>query len=370
VKPLLQEKVNEANTLANEMTTKSAKAAFTTALSDATTALGGEDGKAMFESIAKIEKAMSDLKEGRTLCQDFQATVQEFMAYASEYGSSLATEALQLGGTIQNALETCELDEADIEAYKLQIREYKLKMQLPADYAQGSKDGVDVTAFIQTPDFQKYVDGDSINAIDGWIGTAGYNFGNDATQKGAFALEFYQMTFDMYQDLAGVGTVTLPKGNYRLEVNAFERVSESTPAYLYALADNDTLKSVELKKHADGFNEREGEAGPGDMVSAKNFFNEGRYKNSIAFRFEGDTLRIGIKHEAQTTYDWIIMDDFKLFFHGDDYDGVETVINLGKPVQVQYFTLDGRQVAAPGKGIVIRKTIMDNGAVIVRKIQK
>jgi hypothetical protein len=153
-------------------------------------------------------------------------------------------------------------------------------------------------------------------------------------------------------------------------VNAFERVSESTPAYLYALADNDTLKSVELKKHADGFNEREGETGPGDMVSAKNFFNEGLYKNSIAFRFEGDTLRIGIKHEAQTTYDWIIMDDFKLFFHGDDYDGVETVINLGKPVQVQYFTLDGRQVAAPGKGIVIRKTIMDNGAVIVRKIQK
>ena len=371
VKPLLQEKVDEANTLVNEITTKSAKAAFTTALTDATTALGGEDGKAMFDCIAKLEKAISDLKEGRTLCQNFAATVQEFMAYAGESASPLAGDALTLGGTIQSELESSELDEEQIEAYKLQIREYRLKMELPADYAQGSAEGVDVTAFIQTPNFEKMVDDNATNSIDGWIGSAGYNFGNDDNQKGALAVEFYEKTFDMYQDLAGVGTVTLPKGNYRLQVNAFERVTETTPAYLYALADNDTLVSVELKKHADGFNEREGETGPGDMVSAKSFFEEDRYVNSIAFRFEGDTLRIGVKHEEKGTYDWIIMDDFQLLFYGENTPtGVETVVNMGKPVQVQYFTLDGRQVAAPGKGIVIRKTIMDNGAVIVRKIQK
>lgn len=371
VKPLLEEKVEEAQTLVNEISTKSAKEAFTTAYADATAALNGEDGNAMFDMIAKLDKAMNDLKEGRTLCLEFMNTVQAFMSYAEQSSSPLAQDALMLGGTIQSKLENSELDKEDIEDYKLQIREFELKMELPTDYAQGSADGVDVTAFIQTPNFSKTVDGVETNSIDGWIGTAGYNFGNDDTQKGALAVEFYEKTFDMYQDLAGVGTVTLPKGNYLLEVNAFERVTESTPAYLYALADNDTLKSVGLKKHADGFNEREGETGPGDMVSAKNFFEEGRYKNSIAFRFEGDTLRIGVKHEEKGTYDWIIMDDFKLLFFGENIpSGIETVVNMGKPVQVQYFTLDGRRASASGKGLLIRKTIMDNGAVIVRKIQK
>ena len=371
VKTLLEEKVEEAKALVDETSTKSAKEAFATAYADATAALGGEDGNAMFDMIAKLDKAMNDLKEGRALCVEFMNTVQAFMSYAEQSSSPLAQDALMLGGTIQSKLENSELDKEDIEDYKLQIREFELKMELPTDYAQGSADGVDVTAFIQTPNFSKTVDGVETNSIDGWIGTAGYNFGNDDTQKGALAVEFYEKTFDMYQDLAGVGTVTLPKGNYLLEVNAFERVTESTPAYLYALADNDTLKSVELKKHADGFNEREGETGPGDMVSAKNFFEEGRYKNSIAFRFEGDTLRIGVKHEEKGTYDWIIMDDFKLLFFGENVpNGIETVVNMGKPVQVQYFTLDGRRASASGKGLLIRKTIMDNGAVIVRKIQK
>ena len=370
VKPLLQEKVDAAKYLENEMTTKSAKAAFTTAYANATAALNGEDGDAMFNMIATLDKAINDLKEGRTLCQNFQATVEEFMSYAGESQSALASDALQLGGTIQAELEACELDEADIEAYKLKIREFKLKMELPADYAQGSETGVDVTAFIQTPNFSKVVSGAETNSIDGWMGTAGYNFGNDDTQKGALALEFYNKTFDMYQDIAGVGEVVLPKGNYCLQVNAFNRPTDNNPAYLYVLADKDTLAVTDVMKHADGFDGRE-ESGPNSMTTAVDYFNEGRYLNSVAFRFQGDTLRIGIKHPETASTDWIIMDNFKLLFFGENAtDGVETVINMGKPVQVQYFTLDGRRANATQKGLLIRKTIMDNGAVIVRKIQK
>lgn len=369
VKPLLEEKVEEAQALVNEISTKSAKEAFTTAYADATAALNGEDGNAMFDMIAKLDKAMNDLKEGRTLCLEFMNTVQAFMSYAEQSSSPLAQDALMLGGTIQSKLENSELDKEDIEAYKLKLREFELKMELPADYAQGSENGVDITAFIQTPNFSKTVDGVETNSIDGWQGTSGYNFGNDDTQKGALALEFYEKTFDMYQDIAGVGEVVLPKGNYCLQVNAFERVSESTPAYLYVLGDGELIDNVELMKHEDGFDGRE-ESGPSNMVTSVEYFNEGRYLNSIKFGFKGNTLRIGIKHENSSSGDWIIMDNFKLLYYGVDATGVETVINLGKPVQVQYFTLDGRQVAAPGKGILIRKTIMDNGAVIVRKIQK
>ena len=370
VKPLLEEKIAEAESVEIDMTTKSAKEALATALADANKVKDGEDGTAMFRATAKLDKAISDVQEGKVLCESLLDEANAFLAYASESDSPLAQQGQQLAATILSDLEECKYDEADLKVQSLAIREMKLKMELPVDYTQGTAEGKDVTAFIQSPNFQKTKDGAEVNAIDGWQGTAGYNFGNDDTQKGALALEFYEKKFDMYQDLAGVGEVVLPKGNYRLQVNAFERVNDESPAFLYAVAGKDTLAITELMKHADGFNAAGGETGPGDMVSAVSFFADSCYLNQINFRFEGDTLRIGIMHKESNQYDWIIMDNFKLFFHGDDYTGVETVINLGKPVQVQYFTLDGRQVSAARKGLVIRKTIMDNGAVIVRKMQK
>lgn len=371
VKPLLQEKVDEADALASSITTKSAKAAFTTALAAAKAALAGEDGNAVFAQISEIEKAISDYKEGNQLCVAFQTVITDFMVYAEASNSAYQSEALQLGATINALLEGCELDEADIKTYKMKLREMQLKMELPADYAQGTAEGKDLTPFIQSATFSKISSTGETNSIDGWQGTTGYNFGNDDTQKAALALEFYNKKFDMYQDLATVGEMVLPKGNYLLQVNAFNRPEGTNPAYLYAMQGKDTLNVVALMKHADGYNERDGESGPNNMVSSVEMFNEGRYLNQIGFRFDGDTLRIGIKHPETAGSDWIIMDNFKLFFYGDNVtDGVEAVVNVGTPVQVQYFTLDGRQVNAARKGLVIRKTIMDNGTVIVRKIQK
>jgi hypothetical protein len=369
VKPQLEEMLTEAKKHESDLTTKTAKANLTSEISDAEALLAGEDGDAMLLAIDKLQKAIDGVTEGKTVCEEFNEFIEDFMQFAQYIDSQ---EAQQLGATILDNLNACAYDAEDIEAKKLELREMRLKVQLPADYAQGSAEGMDLTAFIQTPNFSKIKEGVETNSIEGWQGTSGYNFGNDDTQKGALALEFYNKTFDMYQDIASVGTVTFPAGNYCLQVNAFERVSDDTPAYLY-VEIQDTIQMVELMKHADGYNEEEGETGPGDMVSAEAMFEEGRYLNQIKFKYagnEGDTLRIGIKHENTVGTDWIIMDNFKLFFYGQDDTGVETVMNIGKPVKVQYFTLDGRQVSAARKGLVIRKTIMDNGAVVVRKIQK
>ena len=370
VKPLLEEKIAEAGTYASEMTTKDAKTALETALAEANTAVSGEDGLAMFKATSKLDKAINNLKEGHELCVDFMNFVNEFMSYADGSSSSLSSQAKELGGTVLGLLDANALDKEEIADYKLQIREMRLKMELPENYTQDSAEGVDVTAFIQTPSFEKYVEGVRKNSIDGWQGTSGYNFGNDDTQKGAFALEFYEKKFDMYQDLAGIGEVKLPKGYYTLQVNAFERVNKNSPAFLYATAGKETLGIVELADHAKGYDAAAGETAPGNMVESVALFEAGRYLNEVKFRFEGDTLRIGIKHTESNGADWVIMDNFKLLFHGQDNTGVETVVNLAKVMSVQYFTLDGRQVNAARKGLVIRKTIMDNGTVIVRKIQK
>ncbi len=295
------------------------------------------------------------------------SAIDNLMTVVSESSSAVATEAMTWAAEEQAKLEACSLEKEDIEADQLKIREYLLKIQLPEGYEQGN--AADVTAFIQTPGFSKTVNGGETNSIDGWQGTAGYNFGNDDTQKGALALEFYEKDFDMYQDVEGIGTVVLPDGNYKVTVSAFERVAESTPAFFYAQSGEATAE-VELMKLADGVDEEAGEVAPNDMVSAVAAFENGKYLNELSLVVSGGKLRVGIKHESHSGSDWIIMDNFKLYFYANDNTAVETLVNLGKVVDVQYFTLDGRRVSAAQKGITIRKAIMDNGAVIVKKIRK
>ena len=365
VKPQLEDMLTEAKKYQDAVTTKTAKTALTNEIAAAEALLAGEDGDAMLAAIDKLQKAINDVTEAKSVCEKFAEFIDDYMQFANSID---ATEALQLGATILENLNACAYDAEDIEAKKLELREMRLKIQLPADYAQGSAQGTDLTAFIQTPDFSKIKDGVETNSNDGWLGTAG-SFGPD-DQKSNLCLEFYNKEFDMYQDLAGVGSVVLPHGYYALQVSAFNRPAESNPAYLYAVAGNDTLDVKTIMLQADGINTELGESAPNSVSSAKEYFNEGRYLNTLKFKFEGDTLRIGVKHPVNVDRDWVIMDDFKLFFYGNDNTGVETVINIGKPAKVQYFTLDGRQVSVARKGLFIRKTTMDNGAVVVRKIQK
>ncbi len=365
VKPVLEEQIVEAEEVRDMMTTKTAKTNYITAMEEATTAVAGTDGLAMFKATGNLLKAVEGVKEGNKAWEDFNQYMVEYMDSVERVVSTLQGDARNLGILILGQLEENQLDKEDMEDYKLQTREMVLKMALPENYEQGSAEGVDVTAFIQTSNFER----GGTNAITGWLGTTGYNFGNNDEQKEALALEFYNKTFDMYQDLTSVRTIVLPKGYYCLQVNAFERVNKESPAYLYAAVDGEIIASTELMDHAKGY-DPESEVAPGDMISSVALFEAGRYLNQIKFRFDGDTLRIGIKHETNNGGDWVIMDNFKLYFYGQDGTGVATVVDLGKPVQVQYFTLDGRQVSAARKGLVIRKTVMDNGAVIVRKIQK
>ena len=370
VKPELENKIAEAATMIGLMTTKTAKEAFDAAYADALEKLSSEDGRQMFNALSKLTKACNAVEDGNALCNELAAKIQEMMTIAQDAVSSHASDALTYGGQLQGQLEASELEAEDIEAAKETIRGYILLMQLPENYKEGSAEGVDVTAFIQTPDFQKTVEGVETNSIEGWEGTTGYNFGNDDTQRGALALEFYEKKFDMYQEIKGAGEVVLPNGNYIVSVNAFERVSNDTPAFFYA---NDQV--VELMKLEDGVDTEAGEVAPNNMVSAVEAFNEGKYLRTLAVTVTDNKLRIGIKHENSNGGDWVIMDNFKLYFYGSNEtpvaDSVDMLTaNSNKTMKVEYFTLDGRRVSGLQKGITIRKAIMEDGNVIVKKIRK
>jgi hypothetical protein len=352
------------------MTTKTAKEAFDAAYADALEKLNSEDGRQMFNALSKLTKACNAVEDGNAICNELAAKIQEMMTIAQGTESSHAAEALSYGGQLQGQLEACELEAADIEAAKETVRGYILLMQLPENYQEGSAEGVDVTAFIQTPDFQKTVDSVPTNSIEGWQGTTGYNFGNDDTQRSALALEFYEKKFDMYQDIQGAGNVVLPNGNYIVTVNAFERVNNDTPAFFYA---NDQV--VELMKLEDGVDTEAGEVAPNNMVSAVEAFNEGKYLRTLAVTVTDNKLRIGIKHENSSGGDWVIMDNFKLYFYGSNETPVADSVDMltangNKTMKVEYFTLDGRRVSGLQKGITIRKAIMENGNVVVKKIRK
>jgi len=319
VKPLLEEKLDEARQHMYDMTIKYAKQNLRNTIAEAEDLLYGEDGLAMFKEIDKLNNAINTVVDYQYVCLDLYYILNDFNVFIDYADSPLQDEAYDLLESIRWQLEASELEYWEIYEKKEQIREMEIKMQLPENYAQGSVEGVDVTAFIQTPSFSKDTYEGMINAFTGWQTTNyGYNYGNDEYQRSALALEYYERSFDVYQNLAGVRDIALPKGYYRLQVNAFERVSDDTPAYLY-VETSDGISMVELMKQADGFNPDEGESGPSDMVSSVEMFNEGRYLNTINFRSEGDTIRIGILHENFSSFDWIMMDNFKLFFYGDNY---------------------------------------------------
>lgn len=78
--------------------------------------------------------------------------------------------------------------DADAKAKLEEIAAMIIKLKIPAGYQDASDENpVDFTGVISTPSFDK----DGVNSVEGWtiVGTAaGYNFGNDDTQKSALAL--------------------------------------------------------------------------------------------------------------------------------------------------------------------------------------
>ena len=349
-------------------TTKSAKAALTEAVEAANTALGGDDGKTMFDALSALTKAISDVEEGNTLCKQLNSAVEELIAIADEYATSAkAGEAKALASELQNMVEASTLDASEIEEYLKQIEQLKLDLQLPEGYENATDDNpANVTAFIKTPSFSKIVDGVETNSIDGWEAT-GQKFGN-SDQLSALALESWESRLDIHQDIEG-----LPDGIYVLKVNAWQRTSN--PTYLFAESGGETF-AKEIITQAAGL--PEGFSAPNSLIESVSMFDETTYMNELTLRVTDGKLRIGIKKEETSSADWVVMDNFQLIYYGANsskiVDGDATPVvaadAAAQPVKVELFTLDGRRATLANKGIVIQRITLSNGSVVVRKLRQ
>ncbi len=301
IKPILEEAINSID-LSKPMG-KSVYAKAADALSKANDALTSGNGTTMFEAANDIFALNAEINASVALFAELQDALEALMSYAGEnVGLAAAGEALEFYETTMGNISEnpTKYEDSDVEGLMNKIQEYTSLIRAEAAGIDFTKTPADCTALIATPNFENE---EGQNSVDGWNAT-GYNFGNDDTQKAALALEFYNKAFDLNQTLYG-----LPNGKYRVEVNAFARLNEAktNPVYLYA--NEAQVEVIDLDP----------ESGIGDMVSSVAAFNSGQYLNMIEVTVTNKTLTIGIKKETNndSTTDWVIMDNWKLWYLGE-----------------------------------------------------
>ena len=200
------------------------------------------------------------------------------------------------------------------------------------------------------------------NSILGWEFNKTDSLGNAITpggitsgQKAALAAEYYEKTYDMYQEID-----RLPAGTYGVSVKAFFR--HVNPDKDWAQVVGDTASVVEMYVTIKGSNDSilcpirhltadatqekvisttdatEGtwqpflnEFGdatawhyPNNMLGAVDYFNYSEneasyYDNIINVNVaEDDVLVIGVKQDTCVTADWFIMDNWQLIWYGSE----------------------------------------------------
>lgn len=371
--------------------------------------------------------------------EDLLKTIEQYKKNAAKYAelkqaiaelNDAITEFEAQGGAVDDAvfgkLNEFQADFADgvitldqIPAKIQEIREIITNLSAPANIDLATDENpVDLTGMLKSPKFEK----DGTNSTEGWTG--GGNTGNDDTQKKALALEFWQTTFDLYQKLYG-----MPKGIYEVRAKAYYRFGgtdndydiwytkerrDTANAYIYGMSLTDSVRSsVPLKLFSAGIgktryveaedpdsilwkqqssfvlsedNAKYGFA-KGDTLWVPNSLYSGRYflglpenpyANSVFFRLaDKGNMSIGIRQTESITNNWVVMDDFELWYYGpnsakqpaDDPSGISLVANDNmQVVRSEYFNLNGMRTLAPQKGIVIVRQTMANGNVVIKKM--
>ena len=381
IKPLLEEAIGNANANLAKRVGKEVRPMLNDAIAAGQAALGTGNGDEMFAALSGLFATNDTVNSSVSAFNEVYAYAETiFEAVAACENPTVVEEAMTLAVTITEGIDAeggCTYATSEIAALNEQIALMLVKLNLPAGYENASDDNpVDMSKVLMNGDFG---DAAGVASADGWQGTSG-------ALGGDFGYEFYQKTFDFYQDLKG-----LPNGTYRVEVAAFARVGSSagdyelflaqadtTGAYLYATAgEKSATAPISLcgagaisENLADGSTEV-GNAiyVPNTMSSAIAWFSAGYYVNALHIEVTDGTLRIGMKKEAQGANDWVMMDGFKLIYLGTESKGIQDVVAAdGQVVSVSVYGANGAQLNGMKKGLNIIRTVYANGAVKVKKV--
>lgn len=405
IKPELVKSVANAKSMLNSGMTapvsymsKTAFEGLKSAIAAGETAVAGTDGKVMFDALSGLFSAIEKANASIVVVGELYTAAEELLALASDPScpadAATKADAMALYSEIAAAVEECTIEDADVEAYLAKVAEMRIKLNIPSGTASDNNP-LNYTGVIQTPSFS---DSEGNNSLTGWENTKGYNFGNDATQKSALLLEFYEKeNVNMYQDIS-----PLPNGTYSIHANAFCRLGSSdndaaayqanpdtlSHAYIYGTS-NDVTSAVGISLRAKDAiegglgvgSEQDVTIGgvamkvPNDMVSANAYFEAGKYENKVVVKVTDGKLRIGVRKDQKLSGDWLIIDNFRLYYYGEnsaqtpdgDASGVESINGESNVAKVEFFNLNGTRTARIAKGLNIVKTTMKDGSVVVTK---
>lgn len=245
--------------------------------------------------------------------------------------ASLLLSAINHAKTLLTSTTATEVRQA-IQTLNTVVFNYKL-------VNASAEEPIDMTRLIVNQGFDS-------NTTDGWTG---------AGTVGSYTLEFYQKTFNMYQEIKN-----LPAGKYKLMAKGFERPKNNDGGAAYKVGSENiyarlvarsnqfkefSVPFISLYKHPySGSGSSNGYANT--MSAAYLMFasvSPSYYDievNDILLG-ENDVLTIGAKSDFQQSGYWAIMDNFRLEYHGRNPADIAAYINnqLGLAEQLTTFTM-------------------------------
>ena len=368
-------------------------------IATANAAKESNDAKAMFDALAGLYELSGEVIASTAKFTALQASVVELDDAAFASGSPAKNEAQALVSEINGGIASYSYEDAEVEGLQNQIAAMFTKLNMPDDMASASDENpVECTAVMKSPSFE---DADMLNSSTGWTNPG--NLGNDDTQKAALAMEFWQVGFDMYQTIYG-----LPKGTYRLTVDAWCRNggnadnykewvadNKATMAYVYAVDGDSTVYAAPVANVMAGAisDEDPGIDGvaladditegtyylPNSLIGGWSYIqyqSEPVYTNEVICKVGDDgKLTVGMKKAEQRGNSWVVLDNFRLFYLGanssatpSDGTAINTLENGVAAVKVEFFNLNGARINKPGKGVALMKQTLSDGSVKLQKV--
>lgn len=164
-----------------------------------------------------------------------------------------------------------------------------------------------------------------------WKGT-GPTYSHNNSDAADRCAEFYNKTFDMYQELTD-----LPLGKYKVTClgyyrncgkpeTAYTRHNNGTEkllAELYAGEEKVSLKSIMEGAGKNGNKGTSTTGGyiPNSLSDAESYFaNTDSYQNELEVVVKDGTLRIGLRKTVAESSDWTCFDKFRLYYMGKTVD--------------------------------------------------
>ncbi len=400
VKDLLTEAIADLD-LTDKVVGKNVIDSVSTVKTAAETALAAADGDAMFEALSTAYAMTTTIEASEALFDSLSSKFNDLETALTTYAETASTEAVTAASALYAQIQVGlssdgRYTDEEARAAMTQVEDAMSALKVPAGLDTATDDNpFDLTQLINTPGFEK----DNTNSVEGWNTTnaSGYNFGNDDAQKAALALEYYQKTYNLYQDITG-----LPAGTYKVGVNAFYRYTnidedqarnaagETGLATMYAVGTDSIPQAIRListdpSAEALGagtetnYTDADGNTCyvPNDMVSSRAYFTAGHFVNELIVKVgEDGKLRIGIQQTESVSGGWLIMDDWTLVYYGANSSkeqgalttGIEAVQELVAAESVEIFNLNGQRINSFQPGMNIVRTNNANGSVSVRKV--